>query len=238
MKNTKYLYKDAFAVVGKAGQGVSDNPQEWILPLWNEANTHFSEIASMVCKSESGVPSIWGAMNDKDESNKRWDDVGKYMAGGETNVDAKVPEGWTKWTIPAQTYMVVPCTMKEYGEVFGKVTSDSSIQIVGTVHEHYPEPNNPNIVELYFPIADGMLFCQSCGMPLTKAEDFGTEADGSPSIDYCCHCYGNGAFHREETMEEMIESCIPFCREHYESDEAARADMTAFFPTLKRWTPR
>ncbi|MCL2557504.1 MAG: zinc ribbon domain-containing protein [Treponema sp.] len=81
-----------------------------------------------------------------------------------------------------------------------------------------------------------MTICQSCSMPMTKPEDFGKEADGSASKDYCCHCYPKGAFNSpNETMEEMIETCIPFCREYYESDEAARADMTARFPKLKRW---
>ena len=34
--------------------------------------------------------------------------------------------------------------------------------------------------------------CQSCSTPLTKLEDFGTEADGSKSMDYCCSCYNDG----------------------------------------------
>jgi hypothetical protein len=73
-------------------------------------------------------------------------------------------------------------------------------------------------------------------MPLQKPEDLGTEAGGSPSEDYCRYCYQNGKFEGEDcTMEEMIEACIPFCREHYGSDEAARAAMLGFFPQLKRW---
>ncbi|MCL2608952.1 MAG: zinc ribbon domain-containing protein [Treponema sp.] len=78
--------------------------------------------------------------------------------------------------------------------------------------------------------------CQSCGMPLANPGDFGKEADGSPNGDYCRHCYPNGAFNSpNETMEQMIESCIPFCRDRYESDAAARADMREHFPLLKRW---
>ena len=37
-------------------------------------------------------------------------------------------------------------------------------------------------------------FCQSCGMPLTRAEDFGTYADGSTNYDYCRHCYQDGKY--------------------------------------------
>ena len=84
---------------------------------------------------------------------------------------------------------------------------------------------------------ENMIFCQSCSMPLVKPEDFGTESDGSPSSEYCCHCYGNGAFFVDETMEEMIETCIQFVSNGnpYNSAEEARAAMQEFFPKLKRW---
>ena len=38
-------------------------------------------------------------------------------------------------------------------------------------------------------------------------------------------------------MDEMIESCIPFCLEAgvYGDAQSARAAMQAFFPKLKRW---
>ncbi len=153
---TKYLYKDTFAVIGKAGQGLAYEIPAWVLPLWKDANDHFMELTGIVRQDENGAPLVWGAMNDVDESNKRWSESGKYMAGYEADKDANPPEGWTKWIIPAQTYMIVECTMETYGEVFGKITNDPNIKIVGTVHERYPQPANPNIVELYFPIAEGM----------------------------------------------------------------------------------
>ena len=31
-------------------------------------------------------------------------------------------------------------------------------------------------------------FCKSCGMPLTRLEDFGTQADGGINFDYCRYC--------------------------------------------------
>jgi len=74
-------------------------------------------------------------------------------------------------------------------------------------------------------------------MPLEKAEDFGTNADGSPSGDYCQYCYVNGAFAGEFTMEQMIEFCAPYSVEigaHKDIDEA-RAAMQGYFPKLKRW---
>ena len=83
-----------------------------------------------------------------------------------------------------------------------------------------------------------MIFCQSCGMPLTGApQELGTEKDGSPNPDYCTYCYQNGAFTRDCTMQEMIDFCAPIMAQNHpgmtESDAAAR--MRSFFPQLKRW---
>ena len=85
-------------------------------------------------------------------------------------------------------------------------------------------------------------FCQSCGMPLGTPEDFGTEKDGSKSADYCQYCYQKGDFTADAnvTMEQMIDLCAPYMVEQGASPtlEEARAQMQAFFPTLKRWAKR
>ena len=81
-------------------------------------------------------------------------------------------------------------------------------------------------------------FCQSCAMPLQKPEDYGTEADGRPSEDYCVYCLKDGKFEMEDcTMEQMIDICVPYCVEAgvYPDADAARAGMLGFFPMLKRW---
>ena len=84
---------------------------------------------------------------------------------------------------------------------------------------------------------DNMIFCQSCAMPLTNPEDYGTNKDGSRNEDYCCHCFGNGEFFMDQTMDEAIETCIPFVSDGnpYANAEEARKAMQEFFPTLKRW---
>jgi len=83
------------------------------------------------------------------------------------------------------------------------------------------------------------MMCQSCGMPMTDESMFGKNADGSKNEDYCCYCYSKGEFNNpSETMEEMIESCIPFLVEdgtHATDEEGARKVLTEFLPTLKRW---
>ncbi len=84
-------------------------------------------------------------------------------------------------------------------------------------------------------------FCQSCGMPMTDSGHFGTEADGSPSADYCVYCYKEGKFTTETTMDGMIQQCLEFLGEFNDqaekslSREEARDRMKEFFPTLKRW---
>jgi len=80
-------------------------------------------------------------------------------------------------------------------------------------------------------------FCQSCAMPLTKPEEFGTESGGIPSEDYCVYCRKDGKFEWDGTMEEMVEVCVPFCVDAgvYPDAEAARTAMLGFFPQLKRW---
>ncbi len=86
-----------------------------------------------------------------------------------------------------------------------------------------------------------VIFCQSCGMPLQTPEHFGTEEDGSASLEYCCYCYKGGSFAADCTMEEMIVHCLGFLDE-FNADQGTRltreqaaAEMKKFFPTLKRW---
>lgn len=80
-------------------------------------------------------------------------------------------------------------------------------------------------------------FCQSCAMPMENMDLYGTNADGSKNEDYCHYCYTGGTFSKEETMEEMVESCIPFVSKGnpWPDEETARKEMLAFFPQLKRW---
>ena len=84
-------------------------------------------------------------------------------------------------------------------------------------------------------------YCQSCGMPLQKQEELGTNRNGSKNEGYCCYCYKDGAFTRDCTMDQMIEHCAQFVDEFNKDSgvtytrEKAIAEMKAYFPTLKRW---
>jgi len=84
---------------------------------------------------------------------------------------------------------------------------------------------------------EGMKFCQSCGMPMAPGVEYGTEADGSKSTDYCAYCYKDGKFTEEMSMEQMIDFCTSHMAEANPdmTAEQAREQMLCFFPTLKRW---
>lgn len=80
-------------------------------------------------------------------------------------------------------------------------------------------------------------FCQSCGMPLEKPEDFGTDEKGFRINDYCHFCFKDGEFTNPViTLEEMIRLATD-CMVKYVNipEEQARQITTEHIPTLKRW---
>ncbi len=88
--------------------------------------------------------------------------------------------------------------------------------------------------EAYIYVALGHI-CQSCGMPMTLPEQYGTEQDGVPSQDYCCYCRKDGAFVQDCTMEEMVEFCLQYGPSARMDPDMARKQMLPYFATLKRW---
>ena len=84
---------------------------------------------------------------------------------------------------------------------------------------------------------DNANFCQSCGMPMSEEEHFGTNKDGSKNEDYCVYCFKDGGFTADVSMEEMIAFCVESVGEWdiEITKEAAIAMMMEEFPKLKRW---
>ena len=79
-------------------------------------------------------------------------------------------------------------------------------------------------------------FCQSCGMPMQKPVDFGTNADGSKNDDYCSNCFRKGEFTwPNATLRQMIEKVVSFSDEIGLSKEQTRTMAERFLPHLKRW---
>lgn len=104
---------------------------------------------------------------------------------------------------------------------------------------HLTDPDN-NIIEISGVYRMSADVCQSCGMTM-REDDYGRNIDGSVNMEYCRHCFPDGKFSRNITMEDMIESNLKFLNEfnegggtNFTADEA-RVEMMKYFPTLKRW---
>lgn len=111
-----------------------------------------------------------------------------------------------------------------------------------------PNPDTLKLISEKFQVPIDMILgsaqkdgCQSCGMPLVEADDFGTNEDGGVTTEYCSHCFQGGSFTKERTIDDMIESNLHFLDEFnkqngssYTEDEA-RAVLKLHLATLKRW---
>lgn len=83
-------------------------------------------------------------------------------------------------------------------------------------------------------------FCQSCGMPLGKPEDFGTDHAGYRVNDYCRHCFAGGEFTDPDvTLPKMIDHCAGVMSARGIMPEMeARVLMSDVLPRMKRWRRR
>ncbi|MFW6030400.1 MAG: zinc ribbon domain-containing protein [Halanaerobiales bacterium] len=77
--------------------------------------------------------------------------------------------------------------------------------------------------------------CQSCGMEMPDEILYGKNADGSKNYKYCKYCYPDRNFSKDESLKEMVESCIPFRIDDYPNDETARASLLEELSQLERW---
>lgn len=81
-----------------------------------------------------------------------------------------------------------------------------------------------------------MYICQSCGMKMNKNGMHGKNLDGTRSEDYCIYCYPKGKFNNpDETLEEMVESCIPYKVTEGFTGSVAREVLAKDLVKLKRW---
>jgi len=78
-----------------------------------------------------------------------------------------------------------------------------------------------------------MINCQSCGMPLRDDGDYGSNKDGSQSLDYCIYCYDMGEFTQDVTMDQMVDICVPHMHDY--SHDEAEVMLRELLPKLKRW---
>lgn len=144
--------KEAFTVIGK--EGSTKDGEDFIERLWEDANTHFGEIAQLVKIDENGVPvGVWGAMSDFSRSFKPWENEfseGLYLAGAECVDGAEAPEGWVKWVIPAYEYLYVEDEDDDTFDEMLQYLEDNGISLAGAVHD-FTCPQT-GIGYMYFPI--------------------------------------------------------------------------------------
>ncbi|MCL2002055.1 zinc ribbon domain-containing protein [Candidatus Saccharibacteria bacterium] len=80
-----------------------------------------------------------------------------------------------------------------------------------------------------------MIVCQSCHMPLTKTEDYGTNADGTASDEYCAYCFAKGEFIGYKTVEEAIADSVNYAEHAGVTKEEMLEYAKKHYPNLKRW---
>ena len=144
--------KPSFSVIGK--EGSTADGQGFVQRLWEDANSHFSEVQPLAKKDENGnLVGVWGVMSDCSRAFLPWEDnfsKGLYLAGVECVDDARAPEGWTKWTVPGYEYL---CAEVESENTFSEMLEymqANNIALVGAVHDFTCPTSGKNY--MYFPI--------------------------------------------------------------------------------------
>ena len=89
-------------------------------------------------------------------------------------------------------------------EITEAIKNDPTLRNKSAGYVHYPVPDNYDIFEIYCPITTDTFVCQSCAIPMTKPDDFGTESDGTPNRDYCCYYYNGGSLQKDVTIDKLI----------------------------------
>lgn len=100
--NIERKEKRSFVVIGK--EGSTADGEGFIARLWEDANSHFSEVQHLAKKDADGnLVGIWGAMSDFSRSFKPWEDGfcrGLYLAGVECVDGAEPPDGQELYVLP------------------------------------------------------------------------------------------------------------------------------------------
>lgn len=147
------------------------------------------------------------------------------------------PEGFVRVEIPAGKYAKfsfhgnVTTDVAQFWQQIGELPLQRAYQVDFEEYLSCDEQMHGD-VNIYIGLAE---ICQSCGMPMTRPEEHGTEAGGLLSADYCCYCRKDGAFVQNCTMEEMIDFCLNISPDLYTDREKSRVMMEEFFQTLARW---
>lgn len=144
--------KSSFTVIGK--EGSTNDGNEFIQNLWENANSNYSEIEHLAKKNENGkLCGVWGAMSDFSRSFNPWENnfsQGLYLAGLECVDDAEAPKGWTKWVVPSYEYIYVECDSLDTFPEMIKYLNKNNINLAGAVHDFTNPETGKNY--MFFPI--------------------------------------------------------------------------------------
>ena len=79
---------------------------------------------------------------------------GLYLAGIEVYEVTPVPDGWTKWVMPARRYLVTEVTPQSYGGTFDHVINslipEPGMKLAGAVCDFTDPASGKN--KLFFPV--------------------------------------------------------------------------------------
>ena len=148
----RHIELPAITVIGK--EGSTTEGKDMVARLWNEANEHFPEIAPLTRKNLQGqLVGIWGAMSDMSRSFAPWEDnfsKGLYLAGADCKPDSEVPEGWTKWVLPASEYVYVPNDNEDSFVNGLLLMAQEDLKLVGAAYD-FTDPATGKMY-IYYPI--------------------------------------------------------------------------------------
>lgn len=144
----------SFSVIGK--EGSTKDGENFIRKLWDEANSHFEDVAALAARDENGnLLGIWGLMSDFSRDYKPWENFSKglYLAGVQVDHEMVAPGNWTKWTVPSFEYLYIKVE-ENYEETFSNVLNymeSNNYKLAGAVFDYNcPEENGQ--LYLFFPI--------------------------------------------------------------------------------------
>lgn len=173
----------SFCVLGH--ETSSADGEGFVKKAWQLSDDGFSTVAPLAKKERDGtIKGVWGLMSDFSRSFKPWENnfkEGLYLAGVEVDSDVVVPSGWTKWTTPARTYIVIKVNPENYVSSFNHMVyfrlAYEGYKLVGAVFDYTDLTTQQNY--LYFPVEE-IVF------PLDKEE---AALKISPCGLHCGYCF-------------------------------------------------
>jgi len=111
----------------------------FVKALWQEANTHFKEVAPLAKKqADGGLCGVWGLMTDFSRSFLPWENdfsQGLYLAGVECVDDARPPAEWSRWEVPGFEYLRVINEGEHTFTEMIRFLSEQQITLAGAVQD-------------------------------------------------------------------------------------------------------